>query len=1004
LKEDYGADLPRIPSLDPQAALAAFEVLPGFRVELVAAEPLVVDPVAFAFDAKRRLWVVEMRDYSEMEDERLGRVARLVDEDGDGRMDHRSTFVEGLSWPTAITCWKDGVIVAEPPHLWFFRDTDDDGVCDQRENWGTGFQRNNVQGLVNSFRWTVFGSIHGATSSAGAEVVGLVAQPSILLRGRDFEIDPRGPFLTPTSGGGQHGMSFNRWGDKFVTSNSDHLQQVLLVDGYRVGSGAIDLPPARQSIAVDGPQAEVFRSSPVEPWRIVRTQLRAAGLVPGVVEGGGRPAGYFTGATGTCIVDRELGFGSPEYDTALVCDVGSNLIHRKRLVPGDLFFKGERMDAGKELLRSKDIWFRPVQLGDGPDGCVYVADMYREVIEHPKSLPPVIKKHLDLNSGNDRGRIWRIVPTERKSMPFPPDLTALNPDELVAVLNHPIGWQRLTASRLLLEKSAHTSPQREQGAITRTGNENAKSEGPFAAAAGRYAEGWSDLPQKLRGFLMSGPKPAAWPVALHLLGKTNGLNEQVVRMALGHPDPRVRQHGVIALESMNPELQQAFQGFLEGLVIQKESSPVLRLQLALSAQRFPDPTRRAVLKGIIKIDTGVSPWMTSAVAISSGSGTQFTELCLDAFPDQVIPQAWLRALIQMLADQRTTLEADVIDERLKRVISRPQQRRLVLGLLTELPKRSMAEKLAERLFDSMDFAYSTAAEACRYGRLEQIATPAQLLTAARWSRLGREEDALPCLEGLLHPSRSQAVQMLAVESLAWRGGPKEMETLIGKWSQLSGLQRAKAWTTISHSSQGLDLLATAIDKQLFNPVFLAPDQQQFLRAHPNLAVRSRFEPLLSRGQREVVADLLKRYQSAIQEARSESTKAQGQGVFVKVCASCHRWENVGVDVGPLLGGNVREKTAEQLLMAILDPSREVEAKYWAYTVVLADGRVFSGLLEEEGLDAIVLRSPGGDRHRLVRSEIETMTQSGKSLMPEGLEQQISPEEMRSLIGFLKGLP
>ncbi|MEM7476686.1 MAG: PVC-type heme-binding CxxCH protein, partial [Planctomycetota bacterium] len=282
LDKDYSSELPRFKPLSPQEALASFQILPGFRIELVAAEPLVVDPIAFAFDARSRLFVIEMRDYSEQDTECLGRVALLTDTDQDGVMDQRSTFAEGLSWPTALYPWRDGVLVAAPPKLTWYRDTNDDGVSDTQEEWLTGFHRTNVQGMVNSLRWGVDGYIHGATSSTGADLDNKVssAGTKLQLRRTDFAIDPLSQTVIPESGGGQHGLSFNRWGDKFVTSNSDHLQQIVNLETWlRQNRSSIPMPALRKSIALDGRQAEVFRASPIEPWRILRTRLRVGGLV-----------------------------------------------------------------------------------------------------------------------------------------------------------------------------------------------------------------------------------------------------------------------------------------------------------------------------------------------------------------------------------------------------------------------------------------------------------------------------------------------------------------------------------------------------------------------------------------------------------------------------------------------------------------------------------------------------------------------------------------------------
>ena len=152
------------------------------------------------------------------------------------------------------------------------------------------------------------------------------------------------------------------------------------------------------------------------------------------------------------IADHELAFGEAGFDTALVCDVGSNLVHRKRLVDEGLFWSGTRIDAGTELLRSRSTWFRPVQLSDGPDGAIYIADMAREVIEHPQSLPPMIKQHLDLTSGRDHGRIWRLASPATPRIATV-DLRQLSSQELVNRLGHTISWQRLMASQLLYERA-----------------------------------------------------------------------------------------------------------------------------------------------------------------------------------------------------------------------------------------------------------------------------------------------------------------------------------------------------------------------------------------------------------------------------------------------------------------------------------------------------------------------------------------------------------------------
>ncbi|MEL6107746.1 MAG: PVC-type heme-binding CxxCH protein, partial [Planctomycetota bacterium] len=513
--------LPRFEPLSPEDEQNSFEVADGFRVELVAAEPLVIDPVAFCFDPKGRMIVVEMRGYSERAASKLGRVRRLSDTDFDGQMDEAETLIDGLEWPTAVACWGDGIVIGVAPDI-LYLPLSEDGKHGPVETLFTGFGKSNVQGLFNSFQWGPDLKLHCATSSSGALVAGKTIAGEVRLGRRDFTIDYHTRELTPVNGGGQHGMSFDRWGNKFVCSNSDHLQQVLLLPRVPGRSFTFEEPPFRRSIAADGPQAQVFRRSPVEPWRILRTHLRVNGLAKGPIEGGGKAAGYFTGATGIHLYEGDQWARDAGAGLALVCDVGSNLIHRKRLTAVNrLWFTGKRVDENTEFLRSTDTWFRPVQLGGGPDGALYVADMYREVIEHPKSLPPAIKSQVDLNSGNDRGRIWRIVSDgKRPRTRIVPSFDSLESKELLRYLSHANLWHRRTAARLLMQRARFSG-----SALTR-------------------------LVDKLRDLATRGEFPETRLEALSLLGSIpNGFDKQTRDQAIVDHHQSVRRRALrLAIE------------------------------------------------------------------------------------------------------------------------------------------------------------------------------------------------------------------------------------------------------------------------------------------------------------------------------------------------------------------------------------------------------------------------------------------------------------------------
>ncbi len=287
---DYSDELPRIPAKSPSESLKTFSLLPGLRIDAVATEPVIVDPVAISFDESGRMFAVCMRGYSEDPDDLLGEVRLLEDTDHDGVFDKSSVYVDKLSWPTAVICYDGGVFIGVAPDILYCKDTDGDGKADQRDVVFTGFGRGNVQGLLNSFQWGLDNRIHGATSSSGGSVRrvgGAEKAAPVELRGRDFAFDPRTLKLEATSGGAQHGLSFDDWGREFVCSNSVHIQMVMFDDRYLRRNEYLPAPSPRKMIALDGGQAEVFRTSPVEPWRIVRTRLRVAGTVRGPVEGGG---------------------------------------------------------------------------------------------------------------------------------------------------------------------------------------------------------------------------------------------------------------------------------------------------------------------------------------------------------------------------------------------------------------------------------------------------------------------------------------------------------------------------------------------------------------------------------------------------------------------------------------------------------------------------------------------------------------------------------------------
>ena len=331
---DFGKALPRLPVMSIAEAQAAIQVVDGFAVELAAAEPLVHDPVAIDFDSRGRMYVVQLPPYNAyvLEDfKQQGSIVILEDRDQDGRYDHREEFATGLKYPTAVACWDGGVFVGDSPELLYLKDEDGDGKADLRRVVLTGFGSDKAgEAHLNSIRWGLDNRFHFSTSLSGGNVrnpAGTTAPVSV--RNRGVILDPRTGEFQLTSGGGQHGMSMDNWGRKFVCSNSVPAQQLMYDDRYAARNPLLQAPAPAVDIAPDKKYTKLYRMSPPEPWRVLRTQLRKEGKFRGSDEGG-VPFGFFTGATGVTIY-RGDNWPESHRGNLLVGDVANNLVYRATL-------------------------------------------------------------------------------------------------------------------------------------------------------------------------------------------------------------------------------------------------------------------------------------------------------------------------------------------------------------------------------------------------------------------------------------------------------------------------------------------------------------------------------------------------------------------------------------------------------------------------------------------------------------------------------------------------
>lgn len=958
---DYSNKLPRIEPTEPDAALATFVVADGFEFELVASEPLIGSPVAVEWDAEGAMYVCEMRGYSENRDDGISSIARLTDQDGDGVYDRRTDFATGLNWPTGLFPYQGGLFVGDAPDLLYLKDQDGDGVADESRRVLTGFGTSNVQGLMNSFRWGLDNRIHIACSSSGGEVhrAGDPASTAVSVRGRDIALDPRTYRFELTSGAAQHGMCFDDWGRKFVSSNSDHIQQVMYEDRYIARNPFVKPPPARISIAADGPQAEVFRTSPVEPWRILRTELRVSGKASGPIEGGGRAAGYFTGATGITLC-RGDAWPESAKGIAVVGDVGGNLIHRKQLDPKCLEFVAHRIDEQSEWVSSTDTWFRPAQFANAPDGSLHVVDVYREVIEHPLSLPPEIKKHLDLTAGRDRGRIYRIAPRGHQPRATP-RLDQLTTTELVQMLEHPNAWHRETAARLLFEKQ-------DRGAVE-----------PLRQLAGRSAS------------------PLARMHALRALDGIGHLDAETLLPRLDDGDPHVRQHAVRLLE--NVAYQPVFAERVAALAM--DESLHVRYQVAFTVGSLPLQNRSPILASLIQRDIA-DRWMRAAVlsSLSADAAEVFRELVGTESFRSPEAKSFLKQLLQQVTSQNRESE---LRQAVRAVAGLPGNDPLFsLTLIRELQSSEhRADSHLQTLRQSEEFGgLASAAEAAVAEALAIAENPdaaiATRVVATELAGVGEWHSVKDSLQSLLHSQQPHPVQKAAIETLGRYQNDEAVATLLESWSELSPSLRAAAEEAVCTRAASTLALLDAVERGEIRRSDLSLARLQQLQKSPNSAVRTRATALLESRPNGQRGELVTRYRDALALPHDVE---RGRELFKKHCSSCHRVDAVGHEIGPNLE-TIRTRGAETVLTAVLDPNREVNPQYLNYIASTVDGRILSGLIADEGATSITLRRGENAEDTLLRIDIDQFQSTGLSIMPEGFEDALDPQAMADLIGYL----
>lgn len=932
----------------PEESLAAIKVRPGLKVELVAAEPLVVDPIAFDWGPDGRLWVVEMRDYPSGMDGKGkpgGRVKVLSDSDGDGRYDKADLFLDNLPFPTGVKVWRKGALVTAAPNIIYAKDTDGDQRADKTEILYQGFGEGNQQHRVNGLRWGLDNWLYVGNGDSGGKIRSLRSSAEVDSQQHDLRIKPDEGSIETISGNTQFGINRDDWGNWFGGNNSTPAWHYVLDDAMLRRNPHFAPPPAKREISVTPGPARIYPLS--KTFDRFNDHARA---------------NHFTSACSPEIY-RDRVLGDEFYGNIFVCEPVHNLIHREIVTPDGVSFTSRRADdeAESEFLASSDNWFRPTMIRTGPDGALWVADMYRLVIEHPEWIPADWQARLNVRAGDDRGRIYRIVP-EHGELRTIASMHNQKPLELIAELQSPNGVVRDLAQQLLVWQK-----------------DTAKEH--IAA---------------LEQVVSKSPSPASRLQALCTLAALTTPEAAVLRPALDDGDAAVRRHAIRlcgSLANRDDEIAQR----LEQLSGDDDAN--VRMQLAFAAGSWRDSARAGrVLAQILRSAAG-EPHLRAA-AISS-----LHEQNVGAMIAALLQgESDMSADIGLLLDQAAALGArDALSSTLTQLAKPASDGQFTVSQFesaARVVERLMAtEQLRGELPTARKRLSSMFAAACDV-LASNAASPELQIASLNLVRRGPPEiqpDSVALLK-LLSPTHPLTLQAAAVESVIAKRTDESTKQLLAGWRGYTpALRLAIVDAALRDEVATAQLLIAMSEGQIATQQFDTLRRRALLE-HRSEAIRRQASILfaIEPTSRQAV---FKKYEMSL-TLRGDT--ARGRAMFEKHCVACHRLEGKGNDVGPDLATS-SNRSSPALLVAILDPNRAVEDKFLSFTAVERTGRTTTGMLVDESGGAITLRTAEGKSISLLRKDLEEIASSEKSFMPEGFEQDILPEAMSDLIAYVRSV-
>lgn len=969
-----------------KSLLNSFKLADGFNIDIIAIEPAIADPVDMIIDEYGRMFVVEMPGYP-LDLSGGGKVKLLEDTNGDGKYNKISTFAENLKLPNGIMRWKEGILLTDAPNVLYFEDSDEDGVADIRDTMVIGFAQGNPQHKVNNPEYGLDNWIYLANEPAGNATIFTqfsdfgdsiqyynkrgTAKLPVNGDGLRVRIRPDQKLLELTSSRTQFGHAFDSWGHAFLGNNTTHIYQEMMAGEYARRNPALELTSTTAGVSGYGVPADVYPITE-NPEHQVFTNV-----------------GVFTSACGVTTYQGGL-FPEPFDRVAFIAEPVSNLVHACVLEKNGIGYEAQRMYEKSEFLASRDAWFRPVNHYVGPDGSLYVVDYYRRVIEHPEWMAEEVLDSEYLYAGSGMGRIYRVFPSDKS---YEKDKVKIWPGEannatLVKYLSDSNSWWRLTAQRLLIDRNAtdqsdvlHKIVQdvnylpygRLHAAWTLEGLRELLPADIFSLLksdkAGlringiRLSEIFIGKDIEVETALLNMKDEKDIQVLYQLLctlGWIEGDEAEQVRQSIlfDHLDNRWMQNAGLSALTLD------YQSILTRAMNEFTNSPeaykalIERLIPMYSAETGPEKIRPLIHRAI----NGEAPW---AIAVIDGLSRS-----------------------NQLRGQELSYhkESQIL---MKKVLNRKEETALRWSSL--------------RLINVFGLEYKDHVPEEVAGFIEGFENKEtrqdDRLLALDLIKLTGVREYRERMYGLLEPSESLEIQKKILEVLSKHEGEELAKYLLDHWEELSPQMRNSSIQMFMADQDRTIQLIEALESGIIKPAEINFIQSIHLRMIKDEDLRKRTRKLfnvesIDKGRKEVIA----KYDKVL---GGSSDLAHGKKVFEENCSRCHQiGGKYGKAYGPDLG-SMRNRTAQAILRDILDPGLSIADGYDFWEIEMLDGSKKRGIIESETPTSVVLHENEEKTTVLSRDQIDGMKSMSISVMPVGLENVITEEEMRDLISFMK---